>query len=223
MVFPVATNSEPPIAATPDTAQIPPPCWRTRSPGVESNDPAGVVSAIPEVPAVGNVKGAIHEGERAALILDARVETRDCGLDIDGRLGSAPVRQREREDAVARAGSHRGNEDQPAPGVDDGSAGDAERIDVAAGELGPRGGSGERPRPDPRAGQRIERDHLVVLGGDEQQVLSTLAPVPVQRLGIDGASERGGEGRILTEPRCCGAGQRWIDVHAAARRVVVVL
>jgi len=69
----------------------------------------------------------------------------------------------------------------------------------------------------------LEGDHLVVLGRDEQEILSTLAPVPVQRLGIDGASERGAEGRILTEPRCCGAGQRWIDVHAAARRVVVVL
>src|SRR5947208_7649987 len=48
------------------------------------------------------------------------------------------------------------------------------------GQLRLRGGRGQRARPAPRTGERIECDHLVALGGDDQEVLPAVTAVPVQ-------------------------------------------
>ena len=193
------------------------------SAGVDSHHPTRVVAAIAVMSAVGDVEDAGLEGQRPALVLDHGAETRDGRIEIDRRPRDGPVQERDGEHAVVPAGRHRVDEQQPAPGIDDRRARDPERIDVAAGQLRLRGGRGQRARPAPRTGERIECDHLVALGGDDQEVLPAVTAVPVQRLRINGALERRVEAAVLAQAANRGSCQRRIDVDAGSRRVVVVL
>src|SRR5437764_1874423 len=107
-----------------------------------TDDPAVVIAAIAEKPAIGYVQRAVEEQQRAALVLHPRIEglalcpQRVSDIDRPAGEGSA-VLQRQTKDTVPRSGrvaDHRIEVETAAGLVDDRGAGDAERVDIAAGE-----------------------------------------------------------------------------------------
>ena len=120
-------------------------------------------------------------------------------------------------------GRHRVEEDGARGGVDHGRAGDAERVDVPAGQGGEGHGGGELAAPDRGAGRGVEGVDAVLLRRDEDQVAAGGRVVEVERLGIGRALGRRGEGWIPVQRRGGGSRECGVDVHTVAGEIAVVL
>ena len=158
-------------------------------------------AAIAVMAAERNEQLVLEQGQRAALILHCRIEaSAERGGDVD-RPASLyrAVGERQRENLVPRSvGAHdrRVEIERRALLVDRWRAGDAERRDISARQRGARDGKPQRALPDLSAAQRIERENVVVLGGDDQLVRVRSRPPPKQWLGIDLSLKIGMERRV---------------------------
>ena len=204
----------------------------------DADDPAEIgvrrAAAIAVVPSVRDVDDAIYECERAALILSERVEAVDALVHIDRpshrAFGAVVQRHGVNEvlGVVGRPGPggqrHRVEVDGARTHVDDGRAGDAQRIDVAAGvrKIGQRRGSAVRLVPNHRA-RPVDRGHVVAFGRDDERLFSAGPVGDVERLRVDVADDRGSEGCVELQRRGARLGHRRIDIHPVARRIHMVL
>jgi hypothetical protein len=174
--LPVAADA----ARRPDAAAA-----RPRAPGddvagvaqADADDPAMVVAAIAGMAAIRDEHPALEDRQRAALVLVRRVERKPLGGerigDIDRPAGQrSAVAERQGEDEMARprgTADHRVEIDRAGRRVDRRRAGDAERVDVAAGQRRQRHRIAQLLTPDGVAGCGIDRRHHVALGCDQQQ------------------------------------------------------
>ena len=106
----------------------------------DADDPAAVIAAIAEVPAVGNEKRVIENRERAALIVNSGSETFAAygAFDIDRPAGKyRPILQRECEDPMfcgVLASDQSGDVQRLRTLIDNRRPRDPERVDIAAGK-----------------------------------------------------------------------------------------
>src|SRR6516165_8891872 len=181
IVLPVATNSERPSLAIPPEDPTAPPAGApaddvARVLHADADYPAVIVPAIAVMTPIGDIDVSVEDGECAALVLIASVETlaarceRFGDIDRPARQGRA-VLQRQGKNSVMRTRrlpDHRGDIDRLGRLVDDRRTGNAERVDIAAIQRRERHGPAQRAHPDFMARARIDRVDIVVFGGDEE-------------------------------------------------------
>src|SRR5215469_15591531 len=142
----------------------------------DADDPAAIIPAIAEMPTKGDIDPSVENGERAALVLVARIEAlavrRECLGNIDRPTRQwRAVLQRQGKDTVARSANicnHRVAVDRLGRLVDNRGAGDAERIDVAARQARERDRTAQRTSPNLPTRGRIDRLDIVVFGSDQK-------------------------------------------------------
>lgn len=106
--------------------------------------------------------------------------------------------------------------------VHDGGAGDAERVDVAAKQVGRRYRYAHVILPDDLAAGGVERINIVRFGHSDDHGASARPTLNVERLGIDVAADRALEVHVALERGSGGEGERWINLKSVARIVVVM-
>ena len=182
---------------------------------------------------VGDIENAVEQKQRRALVLHRGVE---CQLPGFGRrrhvqrpaCAGASIIEREREDQVLLGlatvgGGHGIDEHRLRGGIDGRGSGDAQRVDVSAGQGRLLNVLAQLLLPNHRTARGIECVDLVLLGGHQHQIFATRSTVDIEGLRVGrphrGRLERGVHvklGRIRF-------GECGVDVHSVARRVLVVL
>ena len=176
--------------------------------GGGADDVAVVVAAVAEQSAIRNEYLVTDESERTALLLDLRVRA----LRVDRSTEALRAgREIERDEVVAERHGERHDVQQPAPGVGDGRARDAGRVDVPARELRAGDGLAEMLLPLDLARRGVERVHVVAFGGDEDLVADE------EWFGVHRAVEPGRLPHPAERPRC-----RTVRFDTGAQRVAVV-
>src|SRR5438445_7819056 len=169
-VLPVATKMERPSVAIPPDAQAPPPRPSVAQAVAFFGSATGmaIIAAVAPMAAVGDVEKAGVEEQGTALVLHRRVE-RETAVFQAGNIhwpscSSGTVVERQCKDEVSLGPSvigrrHSRNVNGAAAWIDDRSASDAERVDIAAGELRSRHRISERLCPKRCAGGGVQRHH----------------------------------------------------------------
>jgi len=179
---------------------------------------------------IGDIDVSVEDGECAALVLIASVETlaarceRFGDIDRPARQGRA-VLQRQGKNSVMRTRrlpDHRGDIDRLGRLVDDRRTGNAERVDIAAIQRRERHGPAQRAHPDFMARARIDRVDIVVLGGDEELPRRRSRRPPIERLGIEVARDQRMKARVETDVAGAVPGQRGYGEIAAPVGTAVV-
>ena len=163
-----------------------------------------VLAAVAEVAAVRHVEHAAHERQGTPLVLDGGIEggraRASRGADVHRPAAAhRAVVERQCEHLVplgrpAIGRGHRGHVHRSRSRIDDGRAGDSQRVDVPARELREWNGRAELALPDDLPGGGVEGRHDVLLARDDEQARSPVHAGDVEGLRVEArARKRGGE------------------------------
>jgi hypothetical protein len=108
-------------------------------------------------------------------------------------------------------------------GINNGSAGDAKRVDISAGELRSRHWIPDPPGPKLCANSGIQRQHLIPLRGHNQHRFATRTFTHVKRLGVNRPLQRRIESSVPVDCGRSSAGYERIDVQPVAGSIEMVL